>query len=126
MENNGKTVLIIEDEEFLQKVLFDEFTEQGFHVLQAKNGEEGLKSAEKDKPDIMLIDILMPKMDGITMLKHLRENKQLSEIPAIILTNVNDADTMAKAIESKAYDYLIKTDWQPQDLVKRVKEKLKM
>ena len=119
-----KKILIVEDEELLAKVLQDEFSAAGFQVLLAHDGEDGLKQAQSYHPDIMLIDLQMPKMDGLTMLKQLREDATTQKIPVIVLTNVNDAETTAQAVLYQAYDYLLKTDWQPKDLVKRVKEKL--
>lgn len=119
-----KTVLIVEDEELLQQVLRDEFVASGFNVLQARNGVEGVKIATADKPDLMLVDILMPEMDGITMLQRIRNDKDAKDIPAIVLTNVNDVEATAKAVENKAYDYLIKANWEPKALVQHVKEKL--
>lgn len=120
----GKKILIVEDEPNLLDVLRDAFTAAGFTVFKASDGDEGYKMAMETRPDLILIDVLMPKMDGITMFKNLRQHEELKKIPGIILTNLNDTKTIESALESGAYDFLVKSDWDPKDLVKRVKEKL--
>lgn len=122
----GKKILIVEDEVNLLDVLSDEFTAAGFEVFKAKDGEEGYKMAEEKHPDLILIDVLMPKMDGIAMFQKIHQNPGLKNIPGIILTNLNDTKTIEKALESGAYDFLVKSDWEPKSLVKRVEEKLGM
>jgi len=124
--NTQKTILIVEDELNLLDVLRDEFVAAGFKVIKAANGEEGLNAVMTEHPDIMLVDILMPKMDGIAMLKKIRAIENGKKIPAIILTNLNDSETITHALEQGAYDFLVKSDWVPKALVKRVKEKLGM
>jgi CheY-like chemotaxis protein len=124
MDNKQKTILIVEDDQFLLEILRDVFSKAGFNVILSRNGEEGLKTVLEKNPDLILIDILMPKMDGITMLQKIRENPQGKNIPAIVLTNLNDNETINKALESGAYDFLVKSDWEPKDLVNRAKEKL--
>jgi two-component system alkaline phosphatase synthesis response regulator PhoP len=121
-----KKILIVEDEQQLLDVLRDEFTQAGFEVFKAKDGEEGYAKALEARPDIILIDILMPKMDGLTMFKKLRLHEEFKKTPGIILTNVNNSETISKALESGAYDFLVKSDWEPKSLVLRVKEKLGM
>jgi DNA-binding response OmpR family regulator len=119
-----KKILIVEDEIHLLDVLRDEFAQAGFEVFKARDGEEGYAQALEKRPDLILIDILMPKMDGLTMFKKLREHEELKKTPGIILTNVNDSATISSALESGAYDFLVKSDWEPKSLVARVKEKL--
>ncbi len=119
-----KKILMVEDEAMLLQVLRDEFVNEGFNVVLAKDGAEGLEAALKEQPDLILVDILMPKMDGITMLQKIRQQPNLAKIPAIVLTNLNDIKIVQQALESGAYDYLVKSDYNPKDLVKHVKEKL--
>ncbi len=127
MQKTGaKRILIVEDELSLLDLLKDEFTAAGFEVLKARDGEEGYQTALQTHPDLVLADILMPKIDGITMFKNLRKNEALKKVPGIILTNLNDTKTIQDALESGAYDFLVKSDWEPKNVVKRVKEKLGM
>jgi DNA-binding response OmpR family regulator len=120
-----KKILIVEDEESLLNVLVDKFTAEKFVVFSAKNGFEGLDIALKEKPDIILLDIVMPKMDGLTMLRELREDESGKNIKVIILTNLSGEDSMAEAMDNGSFGYLIKSDWKIEDLVKKVEEKLK-
>ncbi len=98
----------------------------GFGVFQAKNGQEGLEIAFKEHPDIILLDIIMPKMNGVKMLKELRKDTWGSKVQVIVLTVLNDREKIAEMLESGAYDYLIKSDWKLEDVVNKVKEKLKV
>ncbi|MBI5530598.1 MAG: response regulator [Candidatus Doudnabacteria bacterium] len=120
----NKKILIVEDEVSLLNVLRDEFVREGFEVYMAKDGQEGYDTAAAKHPDIILIDILMPKMDGITMFKKLRALPELKNTLGIVLTNLNDTETISKALENGAYDFLVKSDWEPKSLIKHVKEKL--
>lgn len=121
-----KKILIVEDEIALRQALADKFSREGFQVVQAKDGEEGLIMAIKNQPDIILLDIIMPKVDGLTMLKNLRLNDWGKNVPVLMLTNLNDAENVAKAMENGVYDFLVKSDWRLDELVTRVKDKLKV
>jgi len=125
-ENTKKTILIIEDELLQLKSLADEFTDEGFQVLKAQNGEAGLALALREHPDIILLDIVMPVMDGMTMLKKLRENVWGKGVPVILLTNLSaDNDQRIKDITTTepAY-YLVKSNWALRDVVEKVRERL--
>lgn len=121
-----KKVLIVDDEKPLLDIYHDKFSKEGFSVRLAKDGKEGLEAAEKENPDIILLDILMPVMDGITMLKKLKENKWGKDVPVILLTNLDDTSKVAEAASMGVFDYLVKQDYKIDDLVKKVKEKLNM
>lgn len=123
-KTNSKTILIVEDEEPLQKILSDCFKREGFKILSACDGKDGLKQAVTKHPDLILLDVIMPLMDGITMLEELRKKEKDNHIPVIILTNLSSNDRAAMARGHGVYDYLIKTDWKLEDLVKKVKQKL--
>ena len=126
-ENNQKTILIIEDELPQLKSLADEFTDEGFRVLQAQNGEAGLAMALREHPDIILLDMVMPIMDGMTMLKKLREkNAWGKSVPVILLTNLSPDDeqrTRDITTTEPAY-YLVKSKWNLRDVVEKVQERL--
>ncbi len=122
-----KTILVVEDDASELKALVDKFTREGFSVLQAKNGEEGLESALKNHPDLILLDIVMPKMDGMTMLKKLRETDEWGKtVPVIILTNLTSADEGRNRdiTELEPAYYLVKTDWKIDELVAKVRDLL--
>ena len=121
-----KKILIVEDEQSLREPLVKKFSGENFEVLQAEDGEKGLKIAKKEHPDLILLDILMPKMDGMTACKKLREDEWGKDVPIIFLTNLNDAQQVTDATEAGVYDYLVKSDWRIEDVVKKVREKLGM
>jgi len=123
-DQEKKRILIVEDDALLLDSLAEAFTGAGFLVLKAKDGEEGFQQTVDNQPDLILVDILMPKMDGMTMLKNLHNKEPDKKIPTIILTNLNDSETVSKALATGAYDYLVKSDWEPKSLVQMVKEKL--
>ena len=124
--SNGHLMLIVEDEKPLLKALNEKFAHQGFRVLTAENGEKGLALALENYPEIILLDIVMPKMDGITVVKKLREDAKAKSIPVILLTNLYDNEKLVEAGQHGVFDYLIKSDWKLEDVVKKVKEKLNM
>lgn len=107
------------------EALSNKFSREGFEVLKAKDGGEGLTVAIKERPDIIILDIIMPKVDGMTMLKKLREDKWGSGAKVIILTNLSDGKSAFEAMKAGVYDFLIKTNWSIDDVVKKVKERLK-
>ncbi|MBI2050130.1 MAG: response regulator [Candidatus Staskawiczbacteria bacterium] len=122
MTKLNKKILIAEDDKSLLLVLQEKFTNEGFSVVTALDGEEGLIVAEKEKPDLLLLDIRMPKIDGITMARKIKEAG--NNAPIIFLTNLDDIKHISEAIEVSKSDYLVKSDWKLDDIVKKVKEKL--
>lgn len=126
MTQPGKTVLIVEDEEAIRQAGVFQLEKEGFKVFQAENGEAGLKQALEHHPDLILLDILMPKMTGIEMLIKLRDDSWGESVPVILLTNVTDHEKVAEAVKLGVHDYLIKSDWQVAEVVKAIKKRLKM
>lgn len=123
---NTKKILLVDDDEIILKVLADKLKLEGFTVTEARDGVEGLNKALAEQPDLILLDIMLPKMDGLTMFKKLREDKRGKDIPAIVLTILSEAEKVSEALENGVYTYLVKMDVQIEDVVKKVKEKLKM
>ena len=120
-----KKILIVEDETPLRNAVSDILTFEGFGVLQAKNGQEGLDIALAEHPDLILLDLMMPVMDGLTMLEKLRQDPEYGKKAAVILlTNINDPEKVAMATEAGSYDFLVKSDWNIEDVVKKIKGRL--
>ncbi len=126
MNNEPKKILIVEDDEIMLKVLSDKLKLEGFAVAEARDGVEGFDKALEEHPDLVLLDIILPKMDGLTMFKKLRADKRWENAPVIILTVLSEAEKVAEALENGAFTYLVKMDIQIEDVVKKVKEKLRM
>jgi len=119
-----KKVLVVDDEKVLLELLLSKIKQAGFAAVGARDGDEGLQKALAEHPDLILLDIIMPKMDGITMLKKLREDAWGKTAPVIMLSNLNTAEAVEKSLENGAYDYLVKVDYSLDDLVAIVKKKL--
>ncbi len=120
-----KKILIIEDELPMLKALSEKFSREGFSVLEARNGEEGLDIALKTKPDLIILDLFMPVMDGKAMMEKLREDEWGKKVPIIILTNLNPDDkTLNEIMASGPAYYFIKSKWQLEDLTEKVKKEL--
>lgn len=119
-----KRILIVEDDKALLKILVDKLTAEGFLALQAKNGKDGLDMAVKEHPDLILLDIIMPVMDGISMLKKLRGDERGKDVPVIILTNLSDSKSISDSMNENITNYLVKSDWKLEDIVKIVRERL--
>ncbi len=126
MADINKKILIVEDEKTVLKALMEKFTGEGFDVLTAENGEDGLNVALEKKPDLILLDLIMPKMTGLQMMRKLREDGSYGEhVPIIILTNLsaNDRISLEVAKDEPSF-YLVKADWKINDVVSKVKETL--
>lgn len=117
-----KVLLIIDDEAIVLKSLSSQFDKDKVKVITATNGADGLKIALKEHPDLILLDLIMPKMDGMTMLTKLRKNAWGKNAKVIILSNLSDAERVAQAVEKGTYEYLVKVDWNVMDVVKKCKK----
>jgi DNA-binding response OmpR family regulator len=124
--NSKKKILIVDDENALRNILEDKLKHEGFLALTAKDGDEGLIIALKNKPDLILLDIIMPKMNGVNMLKKLREDQWGGKVPVLLLTNDSDPEHMRESLKNNATDYLIKSDWELTDVIQKIKETLKL
>jgi len=123
----NKKILIIEDEPSVRKALMEKFLHEGFEVLDALDGVQGLEQSLRLRPDIILLDIIMPKMDGITMLRKLRESGSWGkQVPVIFLTNLSSDDDgrLNDVAELMPSYYLVKTDWKLSDVVDNVRSRL--
>ena len=120
----GKKILVVEDEAPLRGALRDALHSEGFIVLEASNGQEGLDLALKEKPAVLLVDLMMPVMDGMTMLKQLREDAEYgATAPVIVLSNIGVLDERASKGVNAANPafYLMKANWAIADVVGKVK-----
>lgn len=126
-QNKKKTILVVDDDLPVLSAIVEKLEREGFVALQARNGEDGLVSALQAHPNLILLDIVMPKMDGISMLKKLRTTDDWGKgVPVILLTNLSpDKENFNKGTEGcdPAY-YLIKANWSLSDVVDKIKEVL--
>ena len=120
-EQKPHIILVVEDEFSLLETLRTKLELEGYTISVATNGEEGLARAISDHPDLILLDILMPKVGGIEMLEALRKDEWGKTAKVLVLTNLSSNTEIARAAELGARDYLIKTDWQIDDVCAKIK-----
>lgn len=119
-----KKILFIEDESALQKTFGDILGQEGYEMISALDGETGLKLAKHKKPDLILLDLILPKMHGIEVLKALKEDEETKDIPVIVLTNLENINDIEKTIELGATTYLVKANYSLEEVVEKIKKAL--
>lgn len=117
-----KKILIVEDEEVLLNVLKDRFEAEGWGVAVATNGDEAMQALEKNSFNLVLLDLLMPKKDGFEVLKEVRDNPELNNLPIIVLSNLGGDEDIKRALELGANDYFVKTQHPMSEIVEKVKK----
>lgn len=117
-----KKILIIEDESSLQKSLGESLTQEGYKIIAALNGEIGLKMAAKEKPDLVLLDLILPKINGFDVLKTLKNNPETKSIPVIVLTNLEDMRDIERVLELGATTYLVKANYSLEEITDKIKQ----
>jgi DNA-binding response OmpR family regulator len=121
MSDKVISVLIVEDEAPLRKALARKCIASGFAVREARDGREGLEIALREKPGVILLDIIMPVMDGITMMRELRKDSWGKSAKVIALTNLSDDATSRDLLDQGIEDYLVKAAWTMEDVISRIK-----
>jgi DNA-binding response OmpR family regulator len=121
----NKKILIIEDESILAEMYRDKFENSGFKVFTAIEVREGLDLAQKEKPDLIILDILLPEENGTAFLEKRKANSKISSIPVVVLSNFDDPQTRLIAEELGAKNYLLKTNYDPKELLGEIKKYLK-
>lgn len=124
-EKKKKRILMIEDDIFLRKVYRDQFTRNDIEFIEATNGVEGMSKAQSEKPDLILLDLMLPRKNGFDVLRDLKKNSKTKKIPVIILTNLSQDIDVTEGLALGAVDYLVKTDLRLSDVVEKVKKWLK-
>lgn len=120
----AKKILIVDDEADLRSALGSALKAEGYTVVEAVDGEEGLAMAVKEKPDLILLDLIMPKLDGFGMMEQLREDSWGKDAKVVLLSVLEDVDTISKVLNRGGYDYIVKTDWKLAEIVDKIKTKL--
>jgi two-component system alkaline phosphatase synthesis response regulator PhoP len=120
-----KKILIIEDEKILAEMYREKLEMEGFKVSLAFDVKEGVEMAKKERPDLILLDILLPVENGISFLRKQKEDKEISKIPVIAFSNYDDPRTKKEAMELGVKEYLIKTNYTPSEIIEKIKKYLK-
>jgi DNA-binding response OmpR family regulator len=117
-------ILAAEDDKLISNSLCEALKTAGFEPTPAYDGEEAVAKAKEILPDLVLLDIMMPKLDGISVLWELKANPSTAKIPVVVLTNIGDVETISKIVEAGAVDYLLKSDQSVDDIIQKVKDVL--
>jgi len=116
----AKKILLVEDEELVVGLLQRKLINEGYKVSVARDGEEGLKMMKETKPDLILLDIIMPKKGGFEVMEEMQEDPELKKIPVVIISNSGQPVELDRAKELGAKDWLIKTEFDPQEVIVKV------
>ena len=120
----AKKILIVEDEEIIYSLLEKKLTGEGYEVSIAKDGVEGLEKMREVKPDLILLDIVMPRKGGFEVMEEMQRDETLKDIPVIVISNSGQPVELDKAKEMGARDWLIKTEFDPQEVIEKVKKQI--
>ena len=120
-----KKILFIEDESALQKTFGKVLEKESFEVIPALDGEIGLRLAKSEKPDLILLDLILPKLNGFEVLQKIKEDEEIKNIPIIVLTNLETMDNVDRAIRLGATTYLVKANYTLKEVISKVKKTLK-
>lgn len=121
----SKKILIIEDEKDLRFFLATTLKSEGFEIIEAIDGETGIEKAKKEKPDIILLDLLLPGIDGFEVLSQLKKDEELEKIPVFVLSNFDQEEKKEKSFKLGAVDYLVKANFSLEEIVEKVSSFLK-
>ncbi|MFA5175284.1 MAG: response regulator transcription factor [Patescibacteria group bacterium] len=119
-------ILLVEDDPFLSDIYKKKFEMEGFKVSLARDGEKAVNDANKKSPDLILLDVLLPKLDGFAVLEKLKSDKKTKNIPVVLLTNFGQKEDVEKGMKAGAVEYLIKTHFKPSEIVDKIKKVLKL
>jgi CheY-like chemotaxis protein len=121
-----KKILLIEDDKFLRELIVKKLVKEGFIVLEANDGEEGLTKISQEKPDLVLLDLILPGVDGFELLQKAQEDPFIKNVPIIVLSNLGQKEDIDRCMKSGAVDYLIKAHLTPIEIVEKVKKALNL
>jgi len=121
MTEHKSSILIVEDDQTIATMYSVSLQNDGYAVAVAENGEQGLTLARAQRPGVILLDIIMPKMDGFSMLKELKSDEATKGIPVVLLTNLGQDEDKARGEELGASEYLVKTDYTPRQVSEKIK-----
>lgn len=114
-------ILLIEDDKFLRELIIQKLGREGYEVAEAPEGEAGLSKMKEERPDLVLLDLILPGIDGFEVLSRMKKDPSLASVPVIILSNLGQRDDVQKGIDLGAEDYLIKAHFTPGEIVEKIK-----
>jgi len=117
----AKTILIVEDDKFLRELIARKLLKEGYNISEAIDGEEGIKKIKTEKPDLILLDLILPGVDGFEVLSRMKADEKLAEIPVIILSNLGQREEIERGLKLGANDYMIKAHFTPREIIDKIK-----
>ncbi|HLC63792.1 MAG TPA: response regulator [Patescibacteria group bacterium] len=118
---NSKKILIVEDDSFLLQMYSTKLSLEGFKIVAAADGEKALRAVKKDRPDLILLDLMLPKKDGFEVLAELKKDPETKDIPVVVLTNLGQKADVDRCSKLGAVDYLIKAHFVPSEVIAKIK-----
>ncbi|MDP4007124.1 MAG: response regulator [bacterium] len=118
-------ILIVEDDKFLRELIMQKVSKEGYEVVGAVDGEEGMKMAKTEQPGLILLDLILPTVDGFDVLRQLKEEASTKNIPVIILSNLGQKEDVEKGKQLGAEDYIVKAHFTPAEIVEKIKSVMK-
>lgn len=118
-------ILIIEDDKFLRELIAQKLAKEGYEVLSSIDGEDGVKKIKDEKPELVLLDLILPNIDGFEVLSQIKNDQTTSQIPVIILSNLGQKEDVEKGLKMGAADYLIKAHFTPGEIIEKIRNILK-
>lgn len=121
----AKKILVVEDDKFLRELIARKLEKEGYQIVEAVDGEDALKKVKNEKPDLVLLDLILPSIDGFEVLSKIKEDISVAQIPVIVLSNLGQKEDVDKGLKLGAVDYLIKAHFTPGEIVEKVKKIIK-
>ncbi len=115
-------ILVVEDDKFLRELITQKLSREGYDVYEGVDGEDGVKKAKESKPDIILLDLILPGIDGFEVLAKIKEDSDLVNIPVVILSNLGQRDDVERGLKLGAVDFLIKAHFTPGEIIEKVQK----
>ncbi len=115
-------ILVVEDDKFLRELITQKLSREGYDVREAVDGEDGVKKVKESKPDIILLDLILPGIDGFEVLAKIKEDSELADVPVVILSNLGQRDDVERGLKLGAVDFLIKAHFTPGEIIEKVQK----
>ena len=118
-------ILVVEDDKFLRELIYQKLTREGYDVKEAIDGEDGVVKVKEEKPDIILLDLILPGMDGFEVLAKIKDDPEVENIPVVILSNLGQRDDVERGLKLGAVDFLIKAHFTPGEIIEKIEKVMK-
>lgn len=116
----ARKILIVEDDKFLRELMVRKLSNEGFEVIEAQDGEEGVRKMKETKPDLVLLDLILPEMDGFEVLAKKSQDEEIKKIPVVVLSNLGQREDIEKALSLGAVDYIVKANMAPREIIEKI------